>query len=103
MNKKYIVKSSKKEKEEDIGFKEMNTRTQIKVLKDEIDNMKERRERAKKLYRDNDFRRTMFEERVKRLEEVVKEELGIDLHETFVDDFPLILERERNDRRKESN
>jgi|GEM_PF-6109744 hypothetical protein len=103
MNKKYIVKSSKKEKEEDIGFKEMNTRTQIKVLKDEIDNMKERRERAKKLYRDNDFRRTMLEERVKRLEEVVKEELGIDLHETFVDDFPLILERERNDRRKESN
>ena len=103
MNKKYIVKSSKKEKEEDIGFKEMNTRTQIKVLNDEIDNMKERRERAKKLYRDNDFRRTMFEERVKRLEEVVKEELGIDLHETFVDDFPLILERERNDRRKESN
>jgi len=103
MNKKYIVKSSKKEKEEDIDFKEMNTRTQIKVLKDEIDNMKERRERAKKLYRDNDFRRTMFEERVKRLEEVVKEELGIDLHETFVDDFPLILERERNDRRKESN
>ena len=103
MNKKYIVKSSKKEKEEDIGFKEMNTRTQIKVLKDEIDNMKERRESAKKLYRDNDFRRTMFEERVKRLEEVVKEELGIDLHETFVDDFPLILERERNDRRKESN
>lgn len=103
MNKKYIVKSSKKEKEEDIGFKEMNTRTQIKVLKDEIDNMKERRERAKKLYRDNDFRRTMFEERVKRLEEVVKEKLGIDLHETFVDDFPLILERERNDRRKESN
>ena len=103
MNKKYIVKSSKKEKEEDIGFKEMNTRTQIKVLKDEIDNMKERRERAKKLYRDNDFRRTMFEERVKRLEEVVKEELGIDLHETFVDDFPLILEWERNDRRKESN
>ena len=81
----------------------MNTRTQIKVLKLEIDDMKERRERAKKLYRDNDFRRTMFEERVKRLEQVIKEELGIDLKETFVDDFPLILERERNDRRKESN
>ena len=103
MDKEYIVKSSKKEKEQDIDFKELNTRAQLKVLKDEIDNMKERRERAKKLYRDNDFRRTMLEERVKRLEEVVKEKLGIDLHEIFVDDFPLILERERNDRRKESN
>ena len=45
----------------------------------------------------------MLEERVKRLEEVVKEKLGIDLHEIFVDDFPLILERERNDRRKKGN
>ena len=51
MDKEYIVKSSKKEKEQDIDFKELNTRAQLKVLKDEIDNMKERRERAKKLQR----------------------------------------------------
>ena len=37
MDKEYIVKSSKKEKEQDIDFRELNTRAQLKVLKDEID------------------------------------------------------------------
>ena len=48
MNKKYVIKKQQRKK--------------IKLAADKVLNMEERRERAKELYRDNDFKMAELEE-----------------------------------------
>ena len=66
----------------------------LKELAQRLDEIDERRERAKKLYRASDFRISTIEEKIKRLEKAVLEKLGIDLREEFVKDYPSILNGE---------